>query len=109
MPSRNPTTSVQRPGWPPLAWRDERARRRAGTPQGCRRHGAECHGWHGATHELEILREAQLAAGDYVLLDLRRAAADGVEHGVAVRRVSAPLHRGVLGVHPQHGTGAGDV
>ena len=41
------------------------------------------------------------AAGDDVLLDLRRAAADRVDHGVAVRRLGPALHRRVFGAHPQ--------
>ena len=41
----------------------------------------------------EVLREAEPAAGDDVLLDLRRAAADRVDHGVAVRRLGPALHR----------------
>src|SRR4029079_19187989 len=36
-------------------------------------------------------------------------AADGVEHGVAVRRLRAALHRGVLGADAQLASGTGEV
>src|SRR3954452_4966525 len=49
----------------------------------------------------EVLRQAELAAGEDVLLHLGGAAADRVEHGVAVRRLRPALHRGVLGADPQ--------
>ena len=52
---------------------------------------------------LEVLGEAQAAAGDDVLLHLRGAAANGVQHGVPVGRLGSPSHGGFLGADPKLG------
>src|ERR1700722_6599855 len=57
----------------------------------------------------EVLRESELAPGNDVLLYLRRAAPDGVDHGVAVRRLGAAGQRGFFGLDPQLRTGSRDV
>src|SRR5215213_11191774 len=49
----------------------------------------------------EVLRKTELAARDDVLLDLGPAAADGVDDGVAVRRLGATLHGCFVGLHAE--------
>src|ERR1035437_21866 len=57
----------------------------------------------------EVLRQTEFAAGDDVLLNLRGAAADGVDHRVAIGRLGPALHRGILGPDPKLASRSGQV
>ena len=49
----------------------------------------------------EVLGETKAAASDDVFLDFRGTATDGVNHGVAVSRLGASLHRRVVSLDPE--------
>src|SRR4030095_4597433 len=61
------------------------------------------------TTSLEVLGQAQVAPGDDVLLDLRRAAAHRLVHGGAIGALEATRDRRVVLVHAQLARGAADV
>src|SRR5512134_2599215 len=57
----------------------------------------------------EVLGQPELAARDDVLLDLRGAASDGVDHRVAVGHLRAAAEGRLLGVDAELRPGPGDV
>src|SRR6516164_2326580 len=57
----------------------------------------------------EVLRETELASSDDVLLYFGGAATDGVDHGVAVRRLRPAFHRSLGGLHSELASRPGDV